>query len=354
MKVLLPYQNHSIRKYRIQDGTVVLGGVEKFLYDCSKHSSYSTKIIEYLEYSPIVEKALLDADLIIINRFNARLINFCIKNNKKFNIILHASAGSIGSVHESKRLLELNDIGIIPGTVSEFCRDSWRDIAKRRYQLDLQISDEFINPTFALKLKPEPQKLHSMVTVGRACDTKNPFLLSKIANIVDCINYKIFTTFNSSSKTDKNEEYYSANKDEDKYIGLDIPHTDIMTAVSKSTMYLSTCLCETFGISAFEALNRGVPIIYFKTKAQVHHGHDVFATHLNSVCTEKNNKEELIAAFERFYYYGENERRLIQEDIYKRFNIDVFRDKLDNFITKSLKADINFSDTSSTDIDSLF
>lgn len=153
-------------------------------------------------------------------------------------------------------------------------------------------------------------------TIGRTDPQKNPFLCHKLCKPIG-VSSVVITTLHKD--IDRYRDYLKKNEhwNPSQITFRDIAYDNTMEILSKSGSYMSTCPLESWGITAMEALARGVPLLLVKNKYDSHASTEIAASENHYELIDKNEKSErlkdIIYKFNRLTY----EERVIISDMTK-------------------------------------
>lgn len=117
------------------------------------------------------------------------------------------------------------------------------------------------------------------VTIGRTDILKDPFWIHKKldgTNLRSCV----LTNTPGQCKNPKQNEYAEKNSNwnsRERQTIRDLSHDEVLTILSRSGCYISTCPQESWGISALEALTHGVPLILLTDATGTHSSQEIAA-----------------------------------------------------------------------------
>lgn len=285
MKILMPVIQHKDKDVRLESN-VVLGGVE--LFQKLVYENIDGVIPVYISYedrmnrraSEIMQRAVNthNPDIIFTNHFShAYTVAF-----QKFDIPvvwLNHSPGirSIYNVESIKAKAEFAANGGSIYFVSQDQHAKLNRISKRIIGEDISNVYGYINSAFARgDEQVSENKYFDAVTVGRTDPTKNPFFLhSKLKNslLKTCVltSSPLFDSDTQKAYADKNAHWKHPR---DTVRGQ--THKDTMAIMTTGCVYVSTCPVESWGITALEALTRGLPLVLV-TDSSGTHGSQVIA-----------------------------------------------------------------------------
>lgn len=172
----------------------------------------------------------------------------------------------------------------------------------------------------------------SAITIGR-CDTnKNPAAAVSIAKKAN-IPLKIYAMMSNSNA--KEVKYYETRlKKHSDILKLNHDRSDMLRDLASSSLYISTIPHESAGITAFESLCCGVPVLLMTNNND--HASLIFAPSNSDYirCMSKNNLD--MEWIKRIIGLSESERRNIQKEVYEFNSGDMVVSNLVNELNKML------------------
>lgn len=303
MKILMPVIQHEGKNFKLDD-PIVLGGVEMF--QRLVYENIPGVIPVYISYEDRMDRNSFDImrlavnthkpDLIFTNHFNRTYtVGF-----QQFDIPvvwLNHSPGirSIYNVESVKAKAEFAANGGSIYFVSKDQHAKLNRISKRIVGDNILNVFGYINSAFATgnePVYPDHNKQFDAVTVGRTDPTKNPFFLHnklKDSSLTSCV-----LTSSPLFQSEAQQKYNDANlhwkEPRSVFRGLD--HEATMLMLSAGKVYVSTCPVESWGITALEALTRGLPLVLV-TDSSGTHGSQTIVDHPDDyVIIPTNAKQE--------------------------------------------------------------
>lgn len=276
MKILLPYLQSSDDRI---DSPNVIGGLEKFCRDIYQnfdnvipiHISRAER--QNRDSDKIMLRAIsqYEPDLIFTNFDNAPVSS----NLQKFNIpivwISHVGSGHVARIPVAKRMKKFTNNGGVLAMVSNFQYQGMTKMSKRIHDFDLDIYEEFINPSYTQGDETTSNDIQcDLITIGRMDKEKNLFFVHKVGS-KNGIRSKVYSN-SVNLNIQENQDYFDQNshwKHPQETI-MDKTHTEIMNDLKHAACYATTCNHETWGITTLESLARGVPNLVVTKKNGIH------------------------------------------------------------------------------------
>jgi hypothetical protein len=265
MRILLPYISQTGEK--LGQSKNLTGGIEKHIhsiYDEFECIPFEVTVKEKSSFA-FVQKKLKEA----INKYKPDLIynNYHQKSFMDFNtpILWHWHCVNGGSmqhltlVHSFNKLKD--DLTIVG--VSNFQQHTYDSLSDRQGIGRVKF-ERILKPDYSLE-QEVVEPTYDTSTIGRLEKQKDPLFASKIFK--DC---RIFTTTyeDEIKRAEHNPNsqkaitnYYYKYKDNVKNHFQGISYDETMKQLGEAKVFISTCEYESFGITALEALTRGVPCI---------------------------------------------------------------------------------------------
>lgn len=297
MKIL---QLHTNKHGLQSDNGYPKGGLEKVVIDI-KHALDNAKIDNYVIDSPDSTLGVMDDTVINMSLEqkdyykNKHIILTWIENNQPDHIIVHGSNKLLKfltehniaclfvdhqqhiSINKLYHMSLFNDVvpkarkvgSLIYSVSSESCITKANKINEQgltdyEFSFDGWMNFQFItNELREIEVKPSNGKL---CTIGRSAPDKAPH---KIINFAS----KTKTPFDIivMVKIDKDEDYYKNKlKPVEDNVSRNISRKETLNILSEAGLYVSTCPSESAGITAFESLCLGVPIVLFESSKYRH------------------------------------------------------------------------------------
>ena len=274
----MPVIQHEGKNFKLDD-PIVLGGVEMF--QRLVYENIPDVIPVYISYEDRMDRKSFDImrlavnthkpDLIFTNHFN-RTYTVGFQQFDVPVVWLNHSPGirSIYNVESVKAMMEFRQNQGSLYFVSQDQLNKFNLIAKRIVGETI-VSRGLINSAYATGTEEvSKDKLFDAVTVGRTDPTKNPFFLHnklKNSSLKTCV-----ITSNPLFTSDVQKEYAekNANWTNPRNTVRDLSHVDAMAIMTTGSVYVSTCPLESWGITALEALTRGLPLVLVSDSSGTH------------------------------------------------------------------------------------
>lgn len=282
MKILIPF--YQVNGNNTLDESIITGGIDRFIQSIYLNYKLATIIPVYYNDSDRKARKVTTKVLAAIEHHNpdVLMVNYdspaLIDNVKKVtNIpilwVTHSCAGGIGRISQVEQMKRYVDNGGILSMVSNWQYETMNDLSKRINLAELPLTGGLINPAFATGNEICSTDIeYDLISIGRCNLSKMPFLAHKFA---ETTGLKSIVHTNLSYENDRDEEYYEKNKHwvEPHITKIKRPHDEVMADLTKSRIYVSSHIAESWGITIFESLVRGLPVIV-KTKQELTHAAD--------------------------------------------------------------------------------
>jgi hypothetical protein len=279
MKILMPVIQHQGKNISL-DSDTILGGVEMF--QKLVYQNIDGVIPVYISYedrmnrntSSIILKAINEykPDIIFTNHFN-RTYTVGFQQFDLPVVWLNHSPGirSIYNVESVKAKAEFAANGGSIYFVSKDQHNKLNSISNRIIGTDILNVFGYINSCFSDGTETVgTRKCYDAVTVGRSDPTKNPYLLHKkleTSRLSSCVitSDPLFASENQDQYAKLNEKW-----GDPRFTVKNMPHNISMSYLSSGKVYVSTCPVESWGITALEALTRGLPLVLVTDSSGTH------------------------------------------------------------------------------------
>lgn len=269
MKILMPYISRFGEASSIYNKTHTAGGIELF---CRLVYKNVPNVIP-LEITPADQKGrrvtqmIVEAivqyepDILFSNyNYSTTTLNIWKYVNIPIFWLNHITAGAITTLHHIEMIKQICERQPILGFVSDFQFNGYDKRLDGRVQFDRRM----INSCYAVSTPEIPSTFkHDIVTIGRMNRVKDPFFLLKKTDDSD-LRCKVFSSRNVIKQ---DQAYFDSNTKYYHNVVYDLPHDDIIEQLRHSKAYMSTCGLESWGITALEALQCGVPLLIRAGKA---------------------------------------------------------------------------------------
>jgi len=301
MKILMPVIQHKDKNVRL-DSDIVLGGVE--LFQKLAYENIEGVIPVYITFEDRMERRTSDImqravnehkpDIIFTNHFShAYTVAF-----QQFDlpvVWLNHSPG-IRSIYNVESIKAKEEFAANGGSIYFVSKDQhskMNAISKRIVGHEVLNAYGYINSAFANgDEQVSENKYFDAVTVGRTDPTKNPFFLHtklKESVLKSCVltSIPLFDSDTQKEYADKNAHWETPR---DTIRGL--KHHDTMAVMSTGSVYVSTCPVESWGITALEALTRGLPLVLVTDSSGTHGSQAVADRDTDYIMVPTNVKRE--------------------------------------------------------------
>lgn len=277
MKILMPFLVHN--DVSIHDDKV-MGGVELFaqlLYrnipgiipvEITKEDRRKGRAKHIIDFAVWEHKP----DAIIINYDTDTYTTKLLKYKIPVIWIWHSQAdGSMGRIKSMRYMEEFTAGGGIVYFVSEHQHRVFDKVSQRATGHEVRDVSGYVRPAFTEKLAVNPLITWDATTVGRNEAIKNPFWVHNKLDGSD-LTSAVVTTLGQHLKSPIQQKYNTDNLNwqPPRTVFRGLSHADCMDKMSQGRVFVSTCPSETFGISALEALARGLPVLMVTDKSDSH------------------------------------------------------------------------------------
>jgi hypothetical protein len=171
-------------------------------------------------------------------------------------------------------------------TKNNVIKKYWGD---KGYELDGYLQFQYVTPELE-SYEVAKYKTKNCITIGRPETNKNPHRIKKFAEKYK-LDYRIITQLPDKPKPDT-EKYFNekivANPGVLKRTHVNIGRKFTMTMLKNSMLYYSTSEIESAGITAFESLCLGVPLVLYSPLR--YHASQMFAPDGEKYCWDYDNK----------------------------------------------------------------
>lgn len=292
MKILLPYKKFS--EVSIFDDKIP-GGLEKFAklvyqnipnvipIEFTFDDQRKRRVTAKMAY----EAKKHNVDVILSNYDNTPLMTRLQDQvNLPVFLIGHTLALTAFKLKVMKEVPKFLAKGGTIALVSGYQFDTWKKMSgKVNPEFEFEISG-FVCPSFCSGTeKKSYEKRNNIIVVGRGDKAKNPFfVINKLEEYKKKYGHQPFdvTVITTKYRLEKNAEYLRSNShwdsDPQYRVFWSIPHDQVLDEISKSSVLVSTCPDESFGITAMEGLSHGVPVIVITNSDDKHASFDIAAT----------------------------------------------------------------------------
>lgn len=348
-KILLPYSTHFKASVEDGKGKVITGGIEKFCFDLEQNIDEIIPVEitqedkEGRNTKKRIEEAIIkhEPDAIMFNNpwwakmmlsFNVRLI--CIMHEPLVRDIRMIELGNL--------LKSLQDKGCHLYFVSPVQLKYHRAMAKRLQGVELKDPHGFIRPSFLSETNVVSEDFeYDCATIGRNDTEKAPFLLHEKLKGSDLIS--LVMTNDGEYKSESLNAYVEKNKKwkypRETIRGL--PHNEVMSNLCKAKVFVSTWPKESWGITAMEALGKGIPTILFTDDTGTHASEIVAASdqHITKI-RRTCSPEEFQTTVQTLIQSTDNEKRKeISRMTKDKHSIDSWKSHIQDIIEKRMADD---------------
>lgn len=296
-KILMPYYTpKNVSKIRnIETDTIILGGIERFEKHIYDHIDgiVPIHIGNDENYKMVMEQAIAehDIDMILMN------------NMKKGVTTLNLGVPVVFVVHDGlmrgmsvlslmPSLLRFKENGAHIYFVSEFQKDYFDDFSLRSQGKKIGDIQGYLSPSYCLdSFHSTPEFDYDLSTVGRFAQDKDPFFIHR--NTSMDIDALVMTNIpKSPNKSDA--PYINRHKNIGRSVKYGLKHDEVMHNLRHSGVFCSTWPCESWGITAMEALGNGVPTILVTDKYDYHASETIAASSLHYTKVKKKSSVDEI------------------------------------------------------------
>lgn len=220
-------------------------------------------------------------DLILSNNIKA----VCFYGLRKLNTpIMHITHTNYGLFEVNKTLATMAELGHSIFAVSQHNKNYFDNRAKRLNQPMVDFSG-IVSPAYCqhdIPVNTNPEK--KIITVGRSNSYKHPFIIHNMTKDTDYVGEVI----TSVGVDEDSIDYYERNKHLPHLLKL--PHKEVIQHIADSTALVMTCVRETFGITALEALSVGTPLIIRTDESGTHASAEIAEDKSHRVLIRKNTE----------------------------------------------------------------
>lgn len=329
---------------------IIKGGIEKFAKSVYAFSDYNVIPLEFTEAdqrSRKITDMVVEAvhnhkpDLVWVNYDNKPLtINLQKRINVPIAWVIHNLGTSIAKINIVKIIPEFLKNGGSIFMVSEYSHKTWDKLSRRINGPDVEIpchgyihsscssGNEFL----------VEDKDYDLISVGRCDKGKQPFAANhKLARLEqNNIKSLVITT---KYRINKNKDYYEQNKHwnnglfETKW---DLSHEEVLSHIARSKVFVSTCFGESWGITAFEALSHGVPVILLSIQGE--HASECIAARSDHIIKVTNGckPKVFLDAYNKLAAYDEDKRREIFEETNAKHSKEEWLKSVDHIVETTI------------------
>jgi glycosyltransferase involved in cell wall biosynthesis len=287
MKVLMPYVdigNGSITEKSVSGGTELFSRLIAQNFDIvtidipwnttpADNKKYVIKMRNLIEEHKI--------DLLLSNNIKA----VCCYGIRNIGIpIMHITHTNYGLFTANETLAKMVELGHSVFAVSQYNKIYFDNRAERLEQPKVNFAG-IVNPAYCqhdIPVNTNPDK--RIITVGRSNSYKHPFVLHKMVKNTG-YDAEVITSVGVDNDS---VQYYEKNKHLSHKLKL--PHEQVIQRITDSAALVITCMNETFGITALEALSVGTPVIIRSDVTGTHASAEIAASQTHRVLIRKSNE----------------------------------------------------------------
>lgn len=273
MKILMPYR---MTNNNYLESTIMTGGIERF------SQLVYQNIPNVIPVS--VDRNNKNNDKIIVKAAREHNVDVIFSNDEQpfatiklqkelpdlpMMMLSHNGGSGLPALSHTSIINQFTDNGGKAFMVSKHQFEVRNKISKRVHNRELKISG-FINSSFCSGNEYVSESIEfPVITCGRFSKEKNSFWLHKKCSEID---FHSVVLTNMILLNEANKDYFNRNKDwsypqETVY---DQTHEKVLDYFSKSGVYVSTCLNESWGITAMESLSHGCFLIILTDSSSSH------------------------------------------------------------------------------------
>lgn len=346
MKILLPYISRSGDDITSKN---ISGGIEKFsqnLFNLFPDEIIPAKITKEDRTQRRTKQVFLDyvkrhgPDLIVLSDIDGYFhIPLIEKGIPTIQIIHEGLMGDIRYLALYKNLHKFIEAGGHLYFVSENQYTYYDKHINRITGSSLPKFHEFINSSFATGDETVSDKIeYDVMTIGRTDTTKNPFFVHKKLKDTG-LKTCVLTNAGNFQHSAAQVKYYEDNlhwKDPQvTFRGL--PYVDTMNTLGTAGCYISTCCVESWGITALEALTRGIPLILVTDKSGKHSSQSIAADESHYRIVHSGIKpDELVIIVKELSAYTYEQRLEISKMTKEKHSKEKYKARLDEMISLAM------------------
>lgn len=359
MKVLVPFfmtDEHDL------DSPHVSGGIERFIQLVYRHFPgevipfyYNEEDRKKRKTTTKLSQAIVqhDPDVLMVNFDSPTLIgNIREVFNTPVAWISHTAAGGISKVGNVEMMKEFTETGGTLAMVSPWQFEGMNKLSKRINGAELDLNGGYINAAFCDGSELVSEELdHDITTIARMNRIKNPYMNHKLSHPNGYRSLILTTTSNLTDSA--NIHYYNINQHwtYPQETIENLPHEEVMKKLSRSRTYFSTCPAETWGITALEALSRGLPVILATDSKDTHASECIPASSDHIVKVRSNIRPAPFKeAVDKLLKLGYSERMNISELTKEKHSKEKWIHSLQNLFEKTIERQNNKKETSFFDM----
>ena len=324
MKILCPYKDVD---HRPLSSKIISGGIEKAIRNQLLLEGVEIVEIKGTDYQQTMMVDFVDrVDLVkpdlIICHYPNHYFNTTLSNLIDVPIawVCHHTAGFAPDYKETITRMN-NFVKKSKNTlwmVSEYQHEKWTELGlKAKVQ-------GYVPSSYVDKRHVPNRRVYDAMTIGRADEAKNPFLLHQL-------NQGIVTVVMSNqNKTDYCKK--NLNWTHPTTTMWDREYDQVMHHLQYAGVYFSTWAGETFGQTALEALARGVPVVLNGDDERKHASQTFLQTMEFGEVVIDNRFDALV----KYMGLGMASRRRIADATFEKFGLDWWKQKHNYLIERSI------------------
>jgi len=320
MKILMPFVSQNNNTVL---SSTVLGGIERFQQLVYQNIDGVIPVNipkkEKLDKnaSIIVRNAIEEhqPDALFTNTINSSLSHGLVKYGIKMIHVHHEPLErSIAIQNVCQNLIKMKESGVSVYFVSQNQYDFFDAQCKRLLKKSLGNITGFINPSYANSdAFPSETRMYNLSTIGRNIGSKDPFWIHR--KLADSnLTSLVLTSKPQKYKSDAHNEYVENNSkwNSPRHTFYGLSHSENMQLISQSDSFVSTWPLESWGITALEALNHGIPTILLTDGTNKHASENIAASPDHVVKIKKSAKiSEIIEVIDKFKELSHSDRLAI-------------------------------------------
>ena len=347
MKILVPF--FQVNGNNTLDDKIITGGIDRFIQLLYLNYGLAEIIPVYYNENDrkkrLVTKKVISAiynhspDMMIVNYDTPTLLGSIYK---KFNLpilwMTHSCSGGIGRIKQAQMMKEFEEFGGVLGMVSDWQFQSMNTLSKRIQGSELKLLGGTISPSYATGQENVSEIDNDLISIGRCNVAKDPFLAHKYA---DMTGLSSIVHTNLSYESERDQEYYESNAHWElpHLTKLGKPYSEVMDDLSRSRIYISSHIAESWGITIFESLVRGVPVLV-KTDHTLTHAADEICADSNHIIKYKGKpkSDQLSELFKKFKSLKHSDRIIISEATKEKHSFTNWQNRMSDMIDKTLSS----------------
>ena len=347
MKILLPIK---VETYLDLETDPITGGIVKFckqIYDnidgvipvqVTKEDRVKRRA------RSIMEKAIFkhDPDVAIGNEIDYTYNGLFQEHDVPLISIIHEPLNrDIRMVAMGPRVSKATEIGAHTYFVSGNQQSYLRELFIRITGDDIGAPTGYVNSSYCDVTAPFFTGIeYDAITVGRTEALKDPFWLHRKCGKTSAIQSLVVTSTDMSYDNENQNDYLNKNQSwsRPRNVLKDLSHSQVLTTMASSGVYVSTCPSESWGITALEALTAGLPLILPTTGSlNAHSTEDVAASsnHYRKV-PRTVGITEFVEVIQDMNKIGIEERREISDMTKEKHSKEKWVKSIENMVDRRL------------------